>query len=504
MSSRLPAVTGAAVVVMAFWALGVLGAAALPVTDPDTWWHIRAGHAVLDTGRVPHTDTWSIAGAGREWTSQDWLSNVAMAAIHSIGAWGPTLLSITYAAIVVAAVALLWCAVGARRPAIGWLARVAWLLLGIMLAAPVLGARVQVIDLLLAAAAIAVLWEYMARPRSLRLVALPVIAVAWVNLHAGFPLLFLLGGAVVVGEALDRLTSRRIEGEPLAWSQLGWLTVALLAAAAALVANPNGVAIYAYPFQTLGIGALSSFVGEWQPARISAPAGQLLAAFVILGVVPTLALGWRSLRTADALVLVGLTLMAAIAVRFLLLAGPIGAVVVCLNLAPIVSGSRLGQSVARSLTRLETARGGARGALNLALAAAVAAIGIGVTGLRVLPDAQAHVVAKLYPAAALDWMAEHRPGERVFNRYEWGGYLGLRLPDRPIFIDGRADLYGDLIIREYVETISVNDDPQALFDRYRIDHIVFPTNTTLGRWLDASDAWESVYADGVASVWVAR
>jgi hypothetical protein len=191
-------------------------------------------------------------------------------------------------------------------------------------------------------------------------------------------------------------------------------------------------------------------------------------------------------------------------VRFLLLAGPIGAAVVCINLAPLISDGRIGRATRRSLERMAAARGGARGALNLALVALVAAVGVWVAGLRVWPDAQAHVVAKLYPAAAVDWIAEHRPGERIFNRYEWGGYIGLRLPDRPIFIDGRADVYGDALIRDYVETISVNVDPQRLFERYRIDHIAFPTNTTLGRWLDASDAWESVYADEVASVWVAR
>ena len=45
-------------------------------------------------------------------------------------------------------------------------------------------------------------------------------------------------------------------------------------------------------------------------------------------------------------------------------------------------------------------------------------------------------------------------------------------------------VYGDAAIREYVETIALVRDPQQTFDRYAIDHVVYPPDSRLGAWLD--------------------
>lgn len=493
-------ISPAGVLVAAFWAVAVLPATLLPMTDPDTFWHIRVGREIIEHGGIPTVDTWSIVGAGRAWVSQDWLSNVAMAGVHELG---PTAVSVVYGLMAAAAVAILWFAIRVRRPDIGPLPRVGWLIFGLVLAAPTLGARVQVVDLLLATLVIWILWSYLASRRTHWLMALPLVAVLWVNLHAGFPLLFLFGGAIVVGEALDRITSRRAQGEPLTWGQQVRLLVALGASALALVLNPNGWAIYAYPFDTLEITALSRFVGEWQPASLGAPSGQLLAAFVVIGVLPALALGWRTARSADVLILLGMVVMAVTAVRFLLVTGPIGAAIVCVVITGPLAGTRLGSRLCRIAARLDRPVGGARRIVNAALVVGVVVLGVALVAVRVGPAGQVSAVAAEYPVGAVRWLG-NQPEQRVFNRYEWGGYLGLQLPDRPIFIDGRADIYRDPLILEYVQTISVNIDPQVTFDRYEIDAVLYPTESVLGTWLDDQDAWTRSYADDTAAVWTRR
>lgn len=496
---RLPRASAAGVVLVALWSLAGLGAAMLPMTDPDTWWHIRVGREILESGTVPGRDTWSIAGAGREWVSQDWLSNVLMAALFDGG--GPTAVSVTYGLLTLAALWLVWNAIGVRDPSIGWLARSAWMLFGLVLAAPVVGARVQVIDLLLAAATLNVLWRYLVAPRTWHLVALPITAVAWVNLHAGWPLLFLLGGATVVGDVLDRLRTRATE-PTLTTAAVVRLAAALGIAALALMLNPNGPRIYLYPFETLGLGALSSFIGEWQPARLTAPSGQLLALFVVVGVLPALLQVERRGRWSDALILVGLVYMAVTAVRFLLVAGPLGAAAACVLVSAWIASSGVGEGLKGPLGRMSRAPTGSRGTVNATLIVALVLAGLAVAWARIGPDGQQRSIAEALPTAAVDWLQTNDAGERVFNRYEWGGYLGLQRPDRPIFIDGRADVYGDDVIHEYIEVISVNVDPAAYFARHGIDHALYPPDSTLGHWLDGRDDWRRVYEDEVAVVWV--
>ncbi len=485
-----------AVVVAAFWALAAVGATMLPMTDPDTWWHIRVGREILESGTIPRVDEWSIAGGGRPWVSQDWASNVLLAGLHGVG--GVTAVSVAYGLMALAAVGLLWNAIGVRNDSIGWLARSAWLLFGLVLAAPVLGPRVQVVDLLLAAAALNVLWRFLAAPVPWHLVALPAIAVAWVNLHAGFPLLFLLGGAVAGGELVDRWLGR----PAVARHRLALLSASLATALIVLALNPNALAIYSYPFETLAIGALGSFIGEWQPARLTAPAGQLLTVFIVVGVLPALLLAPGRLRTSDGLILVGLVYMAVTAVRFLLVAGPIGAAVVCLAVAPAISASPIGRGSAAVLRRMHRAPRQPASAINTALVGIVVLAGLGVAWARVGPDGQRGAIADAMPVAAVEWLELHDPGERIFNRYEWGGYLGFHRPDELVFIDGRADVYGDSVIRGYVETTSVRGDPASYFHEHAIDHVLYPPDSTLGRWLSESDAWRLVYVDAVAGIWV--
>jgi hypothetical protein len=69
-------------------------------------------------------------------------------------------------------------------------------------------------------------------------------------------------------------------------------------------------------------------------------------------------------------------------------------------------------------------------------------------------------------------------------------------------MDGRADVYGDGLLRMYAQTIGLQIDPEDVFEQYRIDHILFSTDAPLARWLDADGRWKVAYRDSVASIWV--
>jgi len=505
-TTRTPSARGiaaATAAVIGFFVAAVLPRATWPLIDGDVWWHIRAGEEVLRSGAVPRVDSWSIVASGQPWTSQDWLANVILALGERGGAWGETALSFVFGAFTVLAFWILWRAMALRVPGIGWASRVVWLSVGLVLAGPVMGVRVQVLDLLMATAVVWVCWHYLADPRRRWLIGLPLIAAVWANLHAGWVLLFLIGGAVLAGELVDRLLGRRMDGPPaLEWRQLRDLGLALVVSAGALVLNPNGIDLYGYPFYTLGLTALNRYVMEWFPASLDDLFGWLLLAFAVVAVVPTLAWGRGRLRTADALILLGLTVMAWRAIRFLLIVGPIGGAIAAVVLAPRLGRTRLGRRLSRPfelLARPPGSRGFA--AVNAGMAVVLLAIGLGVAFLRVNPDAQATEIARGLPVGAVEWMDAHDPGDRIFNRYEWGGYIGEKRPDELIFMDGRADVYGDDLLRLYVSVIGV-EDPQAIFDRYGIDHVVFPPDTPLADWLDGSPDWARAYADGTAVIWV--
>jgi hypothetical protein len=496
-------VTLAGLATIAFYVVVAMPRSAIPLIDGDVWWHIRAGREVISTGRIPSVDSWSIAGMGMPWTSQDWLSNVAMALTFQMGTWGPTLLSLLFATLAAAALGVLSRGIAIRTPEAGWLSRIVWLAVGLTVAGPVLGVRVQVIDLVLAAAVTLLLWAYLRERDRSSLVWLPVIAVVWANLHAGWVLLFLISGAVVVGEAIDRAVGRQLEPEPLRWEAIGWLVVALVISVGAIAINPNGAELYLYPLETSSIQAHRDFLAEWSPPDLTSLPGQLFLGFVVIGVLPTFVLGWRQVRLADAFLLVGLTVMAATAARFLLVAGPIGAAVVAIVVGPVVGRSSIGRAAGPILDRMaRPSRLPRLRWLNLLLAGLLIAIGGAIILVRTSPDAQQTAVADHMPVAAVDWMVAHDVGERPFNTYSWGGYLGFRRPDTLVYIDGRSDIYGDTPIRRYADAISLRADPSQLLAEHDIDHVLFNTDHPFAEWLDDNPAWDREYRDRIASVWV--
>jgi hypothetical protein len=496
-------VAAATAAVVGFFVAAVLPRATWPLIDGDVWWHIRAGQDILASGRVARSDTWSIVGAGQPWTSQDWLANVILAAGNELGPWGQTALSFLFGALTVLAFWILWRAIALRAPQIGWASRIVWLSIGLALAGPVMGVRVQVLDLLLATVVVWLLWRYLVDPQRRWLIGLPLVALVWANLHAGWLLLFLLGGAMLVGEAIDRLSRRSLEGRPpLRWIQLRDLGLALVASLAALAINPNGLELYGYPFYTLSLTALNRYVMEWFPASLDTLFGWLLAGFAVVAVLPALILGRRRLRTADALILVGLTVMAYQAIRFLLIVGPIGGAVAAVVLSPIISASGVGRAISPILARLSRRRSGGLGSVNRVLIGLLVLIGVGVALFRVSPSAQEAEIARGLPAGAVAWLDANEPGDRIFNRYEWGGYIGQRRPEKLIFMDGRADVYGDELLRMYVSVIGLEGDPQVILDRYGIDHALLPPDWDLAAWFDDSENWRRAYEDPTAVVWV--
>ena len=56
------------------------------------------------------------------------------------------------------------------------------------------------------------------------------------------------------------------------------------------------------------------------------------------------------------------------------------------------------------------------------------------------------------PVLATDTLNANGLTGPMFNSYNWGGYLIFNLPDEPVFVDGRTDLYGDDFLQTYLQT----------------------------------------------------
>jgi hypothetical protein len=238
-------------------ALLVVSARSAP---PDTWLGIVAGREIFQHG-LPHIDSLTVLGAGREWIDQQWLAHAAFYALYELG--GMTLILFANAALGVLAVAAAM-RVAARRGAsvraTGWI--VAAAMVPFLAFAVTPRAQSFVYPLFVVAAALLVADGR--RPSKLLLLLLPILLL-WANLHGSVVLMALL----VTGHALLELRRRR------------WLpSLVAILAWACVFASPYAADLPSYYRSTLANPAFGSYVTEWQATHLS-PA--TLPFFVLVG-----------------------------------------------------------------------------------------------------------------------------------------------------------------------------------------------------------------------------
>jgi hypothetical protein len=105
------------------------------------------------------------------------------------------------------------------------------------------------------------------------------------------------------------------------------------------------------------------------------------------------------------------------------------------------------------------------------------------------------------PVSALEHVPASLRAKPVFNDYSFGGWL-IYHGVRP-FMDGRSDMYGDDLLKLYIDVNSA--DPQTVsktFRRYDIQWTILAPDSPLVRLLDSRPDWHRTYTDKWAVVQV--
>lgn len=460
--------------------LGLLAMTARSATDPDLWWHLRAGQWIVETGHVPHSDPFSFTRGGKPWVSHEWLSEIAFYELWKHG--GPAAL-IVFSSITTTAGFLLLYLRCPGRPHWGAAATV----LGAWASAPSWGARPQMFTFTLASFLLWLVERGEHRPRLL--LWIPPLFLLWLNLHAGFG----LGPALLLWYALG-LTFEALAGTT-PWQQASPMIRRVLAVTLACLAlvplNPSGAQLYRYPFDTLRSHGMRSFIVEWfSPDSHQWLYVPFLLVFLLL--LPALAVSRSPLKGRVLLPLILTSLAALDAVRhipiFILIAIPVIAAAV-----PASSAIFSPPPPARSWLR----------ALFNTAALVLLAMFVLSRWASLARDQRAREAA-LFPEEAVAFLRTTPQPERVFVYYDWGGYAIWKLnPQYRVFADGRADLYGDDLLQQGIQTVvQIRQGWRGVLDNWDVQTILVPPSTALAQALFLDPHWRSPYRDGRAVIFV--
>jgi uncharacterized membrane protein len=268
-----------------------------------------------------------------------------------------------------------------------------------------------------------------------------------------------------------------------------------LITAAAVVINPNGVRLYSYPFETLKSYAQMRYIQEWRSPNFQDPMFLPLL-ILILVLLCVIAFSKKRPRPGEILfplVMLAATLRSARNVPFFaLVAMPVLADQFWSLLSARVHAAEV-------LSKRDSRRGLV---IDVLLLVIVPIILIAVVARRTLAK-QPQVEAETFPVAAVDFIKSQSLPQPIYNEYHWGGYLIWRLyPQYRVYIDGRADVYGDALIEEY---FTVHDGERAWrkpLDNYGIRTVLVEPDTPLASLLRDDTSWRNVFEDKQAVVFV--
>jgi hypothetical protein len=449
------------------------------IGDPDLWWHLKTGEWILDHRAIPRNGLWSWVGEEREWLTHEWLFDVLAAGLYRLAG----LPSLVVAKAVLVGVAFLIVARHARaRGGSAGLACLLTLWAGYA-TIPFTTERPQLLTYVLTAFFLWVLdgWQRGER-RTLWMLA-PLVMI-WANLHGAYVVAFLLLGAYGVGEIAVQ-GRRWADGQPVEWSRARHLGIVAAASLVLALVNPHGIALFTYPFRYLGAKTLTRYVQEWFSPDFRDPRFQPFGLFLVF-TLATMAASPLRPRVSRLLVLLLFTTLALYSQRNVPLVLIAAVPMLAEHLAPLAGERARAKTALRPLGQLS--------AVNwVALAVLLLLIG---WRLPRGPEWRDPVWPDTVPKGAVSYLKAHSMPGRMMNHYAWGGYLIWTLaPQYKVFIDGRADIYGDEVIEDFVTVWRVRPGWDEVLEKYRIDWMLWPKTAAVAQLLRASPAWQVTYED---------
>ncbi len=436
--------------------------------DSDTLWHIKAGEWIIAHRAIPTTDTFSWTVPGTTWIAHEWLFELAVglaAKIHPI--------AIAVFSAVIILVGLYFYLNLINRIVDSETTSMFFYIFALLLLSPGWAARPQLIGYTLFIIVLSLLYRGKESPKVLWL--LPIVILLWANFHASV----ILGLAVIGLEAVlsfaPKFETCNIKHIPGNKKNLIYVLFSCIAAS---LINPHGFNLWLFSFK-LSIDPAYKNIQEWQPP------GSIVETSLIFAII-TMAIFFLASRKNKAdlsfFILSLITLLGTMTSSRHFIYFVIVWVIFLAQLAGKMEYSRIMISLIGVL---------------MAVVFIIKLFTSSWQGFE--PRAMAEKAE--WPVQAVDWLEENQ-AERIFNSYNWGGYLIYR--GIPVFIDGRADMYHmagteeDVFI-DYIDFQKFKQPPEDILQKHNVEYVLLPSEAWQVHYLEKC-GWSEVYKDEIATV----
>lgn len=469
----------------------------------DVWWQLGAGEWIVAHG-IPSTDPFSFFAIDRPWIEMRWLYCLLAHLLHR--GLGLNALILAKTAILLAALfGFLWrmspgSAIWTRNLAVLACLSIAHLRFQL---------RPEVITYLCLTILLFGLHRFVSGGDRRWMVAIPLMQVAWTNLHTLFVLgpvvswLFVIAELVAARSPLGKWIGPE---RPLAPARLRSLVVMALASTVACLVNPYFVKGALFPLVLYGEirsgHVFNEWIDEFRPPFAFFGRNDFTVAYPAVIVVSALAmlLNRRHGRPGSALLWAAFLYLSLLAQRNTALFAIVASAGLLLDLAGLAARRALRGRLAAILPW------GAR--LLCAGFALIMIPALASDFYYVSTDPAKRfgfgVSPRRFPIQALAFVRQQRLPLPVIAGLGDGGYVLFDGGPRSVFVDGRLEVYGGELLGTALELLQTGRRLDEITRRLGVHTIVarHPNESELIRKLEASPRWIPVYFDSRHVVYV--
>jgi hypothetical protein len=453
------------------------------VIDLDVWWHLKVGDWIIQHAAFPHNGILSRSAADHPWAAYSWGYEVLLSRFYGwfnligIGLYG-TLLTL------MVAFSVYWML---RRLSgrfwFGCLLAVlcCYSFLFLMMPRPVF------FSIALTCLTLALLLESERGGDTRHMYWLPLIFLFWANLH----IQFIYGLAIValfVGIHIAQRLAVKLGISPgfVVESQLpvGRLLLILSGCALATLIGPYSYHLYGIVFAYSRSQLIYSMIKELQPLSFRAYENYVE---LFLAGAAFFTIAWQ--KRIDLFKLALMVMATILAFRTMRDSWFLCVVAAaCIADVPVEASRRDDPETLFELASVFT----------------MVAIGLSIIapGLEFNTRRLDRTMTTMFPVNAVNFVHQnHMPGP-LYNNFDWGGFLTWYMPDYPVVVDGRTDLYGDELNQLLLST--QNGDASYRDNPYLNDAgvVLLRRGDGLVPTLQLDSRFQKVYEDKVATVFV--
>lgn len=428
--------------------------------DPDYLWHIKAGEYMLKNGLL-RQDVFSWSVVGEYWMSHEWLFEVIIYGLKKI--FGDLHLFIYCFS--GSLILLLSIYFGNKKDITkNLMFSVLWFACFLLVAFFMQG-RPQVISNILLSISFYFLYDLYKNENSKKIYFLPLISILWANVHGGSSnlpyllcLIFLIAGSF-------KFKYTKIEAKRLSKKQvIKYLSVMLLCMIAVCI-NIHGIKMFIYPYENMLDTTMLTNIAEWRSTTLSELTHYIYFAFLVF-ILFIFIFSKKRINFVDFVIFAFVAYLGLKSIRFWFYTYII-----------------MSYIVFDYVSKREEDKGSYEGIFILSSMFIV---------LFILGN---HSILKpkyefLLNKNDIEVIENNKP-IRLFNLYNFGGDLVYH--NIPVFIDGRADLYGKYNFLDYLNISDTKSNYKDLIESYDFDYLLVLKDYPINEYLENNELYELIY-----------